>query len=107
MLGRNSLLRGWRGPGTAAQRSCGAPSMEVLKAGLDGALGSLSCWVAALPMAQVWGWVGFMVPSNITHDFFSTLLDLAVCAPCPGSDWGCVAGTKVCYCMAVPHLVEL
>ena len=29
-----------QGAGTAAQRSCGAPSLEVLKARLDGALGS-------------------------------------------------------------------
>ena len=41
------------GPGTAAQRSCGAPSLEALKARLDGALGSLSWWGAALPMAGV------------------------------------------------------
>jgi len=32
--------------------SCGAPSLEVLKAGLDGALGSLSCREPALPMEQ-------------------------------------------------------
>jgi len=36
-----------------AQRSCGAPSLEVLKARLDGALGSLSWWRAALPTAAV------------------------------------------------------
>ena len=36
-----------------AQRSCGAPSLEVLKARLDGALGSLSWWGAALPTAGV------------------------------------------------------
>jgi len=29
----------------------GAPSLEVLKARLDGALGSLSWWVVTLPMA--------------------------------------------------------
>jgi len=34
-----------------AQRSCGAPSLEVFKAGLDGILGSLSWWVTALSMA--------------------------------------------------------
>jgi len=28
-----------------------APSLEVLKAGLDGALSSLNWWGAALPMA--------------------------------------------------------
>jgi len=36
MLGRNSLLRGRWGPGTVVQRSVGAPSLEVLKATLDG-----------------------------------------------------------------------
>ena len=37
----------------AAQRSCGAPSLEALKARLDGALGSLSWCGAALPTAGV------------------------------------------------------
>ena len=44
-----------------------APSLEVHKARLDGALGSLSWWGAALPMAGSWGWVGFRVPSNPSH----------------------------------------
>jgi len=35
------------------QQSCGAPSLEALKAWLDGALGSLSWWGEALPMAGV------------------------------------------------------
>ena len=35
----------------AAQKGCGAPSLETLKARLDGALRSLSWWGAALPMA--------------------------------------------------------
>ena len=43
MLGGNSLLRGRWGTGTTTQRSCGAPSLEALKARLDGALGS---WAA-------------------------------------------------------------
>ena len=33
----------------AAQRAVGAPSLEVLKAGLDGALGSLIWWRATSP----------------------------------------------------------
>ena len=37
-----------------AQRSCGVPSLEALKARLDGALGSLSWSGAALSMAGVW-----------------------------------------------------
>ena len=42
-----------------------ATSLEVLKAMLDGALGSLSWWGAALHMrvyAEVWDWVDFKVP---------------------------------------------
>ena len=41
-------------------------SPEMVKAWLDGALGSLSCWVAALPMEHGWGSVIFEVPSNPT-----------------------------------------
>jgi len=41
-----------------------APPLEVLKARLDGALGSLIWWVAALPMAGGWDCVGFEVCSN-------------------------------------------
>jgi len=33
------------------RRAVDAPSVEVLRTRLDGALGSLSWWVAALPMA--------------------------------------------------------
>ena len=46
------------------QRAASTPSLEVLKARLDGALGSLIWWVAALPMAGGWHWVGFKVPFN-------------------------------------------
>jgi len=52
-VGGCCLLRGWWSLGTAAQRSCGAPSLEVLMARLDGALGSLGWWLAALPTAGV------------------------------------------------------
>ena len=45
-------------------------SVEALKARLDVALGSLIRWVAALPMAGGWGWVGFEVPSNPNHSVF-------------------------------------
>ena len=50
----------------AAQRGCGAPSLEVFRARLDAALGSLSWGGAALPMAGRWDGVGFRVPSNPT-----------------------------------------
>jgi len=47
--------------------AAGAPSVEALKARLDGALGSLSWWEAALPMAEGWGWLGCELPSNPNH----------------------------------------
>jgi len=45
----------------------GAPSLQALKARWDGALGSLSWWGAALPMARDWEWVIFIVPSNLSQ----------------------------------------
>jgi len=40
-----------------AQRSSGAPSLEVFEARLDGALGSLSWWVVFLSIVEVGtGW---------------------------------------------------
>ena len=44
-----------------------APSLEVFKARLDGALGSLVWWEVSLPMAGGWHWVVFKVPSNPNH----------------------------------------
>jgi len=41
-----------------------APSLEVLKPRLDGALSSLSWGGAALPTTRDWNWMGFEVPSN-------------------------------------------
>ena len=49
-----ALLLAQSNPPREAQRSCGAPSLEALKARLDGALGSLSWSGAALSMAGVW-----------------------------------------------------
>ena len=74
MTGGNFSLRGQWGAGTAAQRSCGAPSLEALKARLDGALGSLRWWGAALPLAGGWGWVGFNIISNPSHSVILWLL---------------------------------
>jgi len=34
------------------REALGAPSLEMLRAGLDGALGSLSWWLAVLPIAR-------------------------------------------------------
>ena len=44
-----------------------APAVEVLKAKLDGDLGSLSWWGTALLMAGGWNWVGFEVSSKLSH----------------------------------------
>ena len=44
-----------------------ALSLEASKAWLDGALGSLSWWVATLPMVGGWNWVGFKDLSNLRH----------------------------------------
>ena len=49
------------------KEAMGAPSLEVLKATLDGALGSLSWWGATLPMAGGWNWVDYKVTSNTSH----------------------------------------
>mgnify|MGYP001855635967 CR=1 FL=1 len=47
-----------------AQGVGGAPSLEVLKAGLDGALGSPSCCVRALHIARVGtGWAFRCLPT--------------------------------------------
>ena len=43
-----------------------SPSLEVLKATLDGALGSLSWWVAALPTAGGWSSTVFKVSFNLS-----------------------------------------
>ena len=44
----------------------GAPYLEVLEAGLDGALGSLSWW-GQPAHGRGWGWVGFEVSSSPSH----------------------------------------
>ena len=49
------------------REAVGAPSLEVLKARLDGALGNLVWGEVSLPMAGGWNWVGFKVPSNPNH----------------------------------------
>jgi len=46
------------------REAVGAPSLEALKARMDGTLGSLSWWVAALPKAGGWNWMAFEVPSD-------------------------------------------
>lgn len=46
------------------------PSLKVCKDKLNGAVGSLIYWVAVLPMAGRWNWLGFKVPSKPTHSVF-------------------------------------
>lgn len=65
-LGRNPLSKGQCGPGTAAQRAVGVPSLEMPKA-LDGALGSLSWWGATNPWQGHWKWVPFKFVFNLSH----------------------------------------
>ena len=57
-------MRVWhRVPGEAVD----APSLEALKARLSGALGGLSRWKVALPMAGCWNWVVFEVSPKLSH----------------------------------------
>jgi len=43
------------------------PSLEVLKARLDGALGNLVWWEVSLPMGGGWSEMVFRVPSNPSY----------------------------------------
>jgi len=55
-----------------------APSLEEFKAWLDGALGSLTWWVATHPMARGWNLMVFKTifktPSNLSHSVILRLL---------------------------------
>ena len=44
-----------------------APSLEVFKARLDGALSNLVQWEVSLPVAGGHNWMGFKVSSNPNH----------------------------------------
>ena len=60
-------LEGAEAPAQAAQRSCGAPSLQALKARLDGALGSLSWWWQPCPRYGVGaGWDLRSLPAQAT-----------------------------------------
>ena len=51
-------------------------AVEVLKARLDGILGSLSWWVAALPVAWGWGRMGFKsLPTQTILQFYEINLE--------------------------------
>ena len=56
------------------REAVGAPSLEVFKARLDGALGNLVWWEVSLPMAGGWNWMVFKVPSNPNHSIIYYLL---------------------------------
>ena len=48
-------------------RAVGAPSLEAFKTSLDGALGSLTWWLATLPVARGWNQMVFKTFSNLSH----------------------------------------
>ena len=50
-----------------AKRSCEWRIPGGVKARSGGALGSLSWWVATLPMARGWNCGGFEFPSKLSH----------------------------------------
>jgi len=57
------------GPGTAAQRSRGCPSLQALQARLDGPCSNLTCWVAALPWQELRaGWALGSFPNPPLND---------------------------------------
>ena len=60
----------------AAQRAVGAPSLQALKARWDGALGSLSWWGAALPMAG--GGTGWALRSLQPEPFNESMIYISV-----------------------------
>ena len=48
-------------------------SLGLFKARLDGALGILIWWMAALPMTGSWKWMIYKVPSNLSHSMILRL----------------------------------
>ena len=66
MSGRSFHSEGGKALAQLPREAVGAPFLEALKARLNGALGSLSCWVA-LPMAGGWNRIISKVPSNLSH----------------------------------------
>jgi len=52
-------------PDEKPREAVGAPSLEVLKARLDGALGCLIWKVVILPMAPGWDWMTFEDVSSL------------------------------------------
>ena len=52
------------------------PSLELFKATLDGALGNLSWWEAALLVVEDWNCMIFKFPSYLCHSMRNGLLIL-------------------------------
>jgi len=68
MQGRNFFTMGVVRPWHRLPREAvAAPSLEVFKARLDGALSNLVWWKGSLPMAGVWNWMIYKVTSNPNH----------------------------------------
>ena len=49
------------------KEAVGTPSLQVFKARLDVALGSLVCWLATLHIAGGWNWMIIVVLFNPGH----------------------------------------
>ena len=84
-----------------------APSLEALKARLDGALGSLIRWVTALPMEQGWGWVGFEVPSNPSRSVISFSLIPLVAGKALLWSWSCQGSHRCLHKGSLQYLTLL
>jgi len=67
MLGGNISLRMVRCWNRLPREFVNAPSVEVLKARLDGALGNLILWMAALSTGVYWNKTTFKVSSSPSH----------------------------------------
>ena len=67
------MVRHWH---RLPSEAVGAPSLEVFKARLDKALGSLAWWVASLPLAGGWEWMTFRPLPTQAVLWFYDLYDL-------------------------------
>jgi len=64
------------------------PSLEVFVARLDGALDSLSWWVAILPTAEGYNSMIFEVPSNLNHSVILHDLPYRIDSCCVAAECG-------------------
>jgi len=63
----NFSLRVQQGAGTAAQGSCGVPSLEALIGQVEWGPGQLSWWLETLHIAGGWNWMSIVVLFNPGH----------------------------------------